>query len=43
MYVSAATFCLFDIFVMFTNAVSCYELSLILKEEYRLRVFENRV
>jgi hypothetical protein len=43
MYVSAAAFCVYDIFVMLTNAVSCYELGLALKEEYRLRVFENRV
>jgi len=43
MYVSTATFCIYDIFVMFTNAVSYYELGLILKEEYRLTVFENRV
>jgi len=43
MYVSTATFCIYDIIVMFTNALSCYELGLILKEEYRLRVFEIRV
>jgi len=43
MYVSTATFYICDVFVMFTNAVLCYELGLILKEEYRLKVFEIRV
>jgi hypothetical protein len=37
MYVSGATFCIYDILVMFINAVSCYEFGLALKEEYRLK------